>query len=210
MKTKFLTNKYYRWYYGIINFRLLNPITGYTETHHILPKCLGGINDAANLVCLTAREHFVCHLLLTKMTTGKDRISMLRAFNAFKMASIKNPRNLTARQYQTARLLTEGLPAWNRGKQHSTETRAKISAARKGQPSPMKGKQFSETAKANIASAASSVDRREKISKALKGRVSPTKGTVKEYKPMPKITCPTCGRSLGKQNFSRHHCDRYA
>jgi hypothetical protein len=36
----------------------------YFEQHHIIPKCLGGSNKKVNLVLLTAREPFVCHLLL--------------------------------------------------------------------------------------------------------------------------------------------------
>ena len=36
----------------------------YYELHHIIPKCLGGTNSADNLVLLTAREHYIAHLLL--------------------------------------------------------------------------------------------------------------------------------------------------
>jgi hypothetical protein len=39
----------------------------YFEKHHIVPKCIGGTNDATNLVLLTAKEHFICHHLLTKI-----------------------------------------------------------------------------------------------------------------------------------------------
>ena len=39
----------------------------YYESHHIMPKSLGGDNDKSNLVLLTAREHFVAHRLLTKI-----------------------------------------------------------------------------------------------------------------------------------------------
>lgn len=42
----------------------------YTETHHIMPKSLGGTNDPNNLVELTAREHFIAHLLLAKIYGG--------------------------------------------------------------------------------------------------------------------------------------------
>lgn len=42
-------------------------LTGYTETHHIIPKCVGGTNDSWNLVKLTAKEHFICHLLLCEI-----------------------------------------------------------------------------------------------------------------------------------------------
>lgn len=44
-----------------------NKKMGYFEKHHILPKCLGGNNSKENLVLLTAKEHYVCHHLLTKM-----------------------------------------------------------------------------------------------------------------------------------------------
>ena len=39
----------------------------YKETHHIIPRCMGGVDEKDNLVDLTAREHFICHLLLTKI-----------------------------------------------------------------------------------------------------------------------------------------------
>jgi hypothetical protein len=39
----------------------------YTEIHHIIPRCLGGSDDSGNLVTLTAREHFICHWLLSRI-----------------------------------------------------------------------------------------------------------------------------------------------
>lgn len=39
----------------------------YTEIHHILPKCLGGSDEEYNLVMFTAKEHYIAHLLLTKI-----------------------------------------------------------------------------------------------------------------------------------------------
>lgn len=63
-----ISNKYSMWYYHIIKNRKLNPVTeGYTEKHHIIPRSLGGGESKENIICLTAREHFICHLLLTKM-----------------------------------------------------------------------------------------------------------------------------------------------
>jgi hypothetical protein len=37
---------------------------GYTERHHVIPKCLKGSNYEDNLVYLTAREHFIAHQIL--------------------------------------------------------------------------------------------------------------------------------------------------
>lgn len=63
-------SKYYIWYKSIcqraMNRRL--PECTYTEIHHILPKSIFPEykTDPNNLVQLTAREHFICHWLLTK------------------------------------------------------------------------------------------------------------------------------------------------
>lgn len=37
------------------------------EIHHIIPKSVGGSNNQSNLVKLTYREHFIAHVLLTKL-----------------------------------------------------------------------------------------------------------------------------------------------
>ena len=31
-------------------------LSGYFEKHHVIPKCLGGLNEEGNIVRLTARE----------------------------------------------------------------------------------------------------------------------------------------------------------
>lgn len=64
---EFKRNKYTAWYISIIESAICTPRTdGYYETHHIIPVCVGGTNHISNLVNLSAREHFICHLLLTK------------------------------------------------------------------------------------------------------------------------------------------------
>lgn len=64
----FIENKYTRAYYTIINKALQDTSReGYYEIHHILPKSLGGSHEPFNLVKLNAKEHYIAHLLLTKM-----------------------------------------------------------------------------------------------------------------------------------------------
>lgn len=78
----FLPNKYTKWYLGIVSNARGRVIVGYTETHHIIPKSLGGSNKRSNLVKLTAREHFICHWLLTKMVNDiKPKYQMWNAFS---------------------------------------------------------------------------------------------------------------------------------
>ena len=75
----FVDNKYTKWYFSIVNNAKENPRSGYTEQHHIIPRSLGGSNQSDNLVNLSAREYFICHLLLQKMTEGRNKDKMIAA-----------------------------------------------------------------------------------------------------------------------------------
>lgn len=77
----FNNSKYTTWYYNIIESAKQYPEDGYTEKHHIIPKSMGGSNDTSNLISLSARQHYIVHLLLTKMTSGKNRQKMFYAMN---------------------------------------------------------------------------------------------------------------------------------
>jgi len=76
----FINNKYKSWYDSIIQKAKVRNLSGYKEKHHILPRCLGGKDIKKNLVELTAREHFIVHMLLCKFTKGEAKRSMLYAF----------------------------------------------------------------------------------------------------------------------------------
>jgi hypothetical protein len=54
-------------------------LNGYKENHHIIPHSLGGAEDLDNIVSLSAREHYIAHLLLARMTTGSVQHKMLKA-----------------------------------------------------------------------------------------------------------------------------------
>ena len=117
----FFTNKYSKWYYSIIETaksqhrkKLLKEDLDYKyyENHHIIPKALGGSNSNENLVLLTAREHFICHILLPKMCVSeKHRQQML---NALRYISKKSPNQFehycNARLYEYAKKHIKCLP----------------------------------------------------------------------------------------------------
>ena len=68
---------YLKIYNNIINKAILENRTkkdNYFEKHHIKPKCIGGDNSKENLVLLTAREHFICHKLLTLIYPNSDKL----------------------------------------------------------------------------------------------------------------------------------------
>jgi hypothetical protein len=97
-------NKYTKWYNQIINRARNRIIDGYTESHHIIPESLGGPDTPENLVELTAREHFICHWLLVKMTIGEDHwkmVNALRMMRAEKSGQQRYKTKITARVYES-------------------------------------------------------------------------------------------------------------
>ena len=161
-------NKYFRWYCSLIDAARtrLEPVIG--ERHHVVPRALGG--DAADVVALTYREHFLAHWLLTKFTSGEARRKMLHALGFFRdgrrvlsswryavarhahamaQRGAKRSADARARMGEAARrnATPERMAAMARrlrGHKHTDESRANISAAKRGSNNPMYGKPVSE------------------------------------------------------------------
>lgn len=153
----------YRQHYDILILRARDRnINGYAEKHHILPKCLGGTNSKENIVKLTAREHFVAHLLLVKIYPDNIKIKFaLRAMTKLQSKSHMNNRlfsklreekNLHVglkRSDETKRKISESL----KGRKHSEEAKKNMSEAHKGQVCWAKGKTFTEEHKKRLSEA---------------------------------------------------------
>ena len=56
----------------------------YFESHHILPRSMGGNNQKTNLVLLTAREHYIAHLLLVRCVDDDNVYKMIAALARFR------------------------------------------------------------------------------------------------------------------------------
>jgi hypothetical protein len=127
----FAENKYTRWYFKIVDSARHHTRDGYVEEHHIIPLSLGGSDAPDNLVKLTGREHFICHLLLLRMVTDAVALVKMRKAIRFMMCVPKKMQGLrwmpTGRTVEIAR--KEAALA-NKG---NREIAAKISASRKGQ-----------------------------------------------------------------------------
>lgn len=141
----FLENKYTKIYYQIVDRAKTRIIEGYSERHHIVPKSLGGSDKKENLVPLTAREHFICHWLLTKMTVGIEKGKMIYA--VWMLATNNNPNQkrekISSRKYEILkRLMSE--------KEISNETRRKMGLGRLGKEPPNKGVPMSEEQKIKL------------------------------------------------------------
>ena len=174
----FLKNRYTEWYYSIIyNAKnRKNQTECYTERHHIIPESMfenrirkgpagywpGNPNIVDNIVKLTAKEHLICHLLLTKMVTGVYLEKMIRAV-LMMTVSDKNQKRIHKITSKTYAELRSAYASMQReklkgkpGRPHSDETKQKLSNINKGKKlkSP-------------------STSTKEKISAALTGRTRP-------------------------------------
>ena len=178
-------NKYNRWYNTITERARDRVLNGYTERHHIIPKSLNGTDDKNNLVNLTAREHFICHWLLTKMYTGEAKAKMIYALNGMKRSNTFAQRyetKITARVYENLKkefsaihsTTMKGREPWNRGIPITEEQREKNRIAATGK------KRSAEAIAKTVAKQTGqkrSQETKEKIRNALKGR---SKGPMSE------------------------------
>lgn len=160
----FLQNRYTVVYFKIIDrARSEERVKGkgvYYERHHILPRSAGGSDTKANLVLLTAKEHFICHLLLTKMFEGTYLQSKMKhAFSCMANLCNRDQKRTVSRCYRF-----EVAP-------FSEKTRKTISEGKMGSKNPMYGR---SEASAHL----------RKFSDALKGkpRDSETTKRIKQNK----------------------------
>ena len=146
-------------YWSIIHNRLHNKVDGYVEHHHIIPRSEGGPDNNDNIVALTAREHYICHLLLAKIYND-DKMLNAVVFMHCKSHSNKRDFKFNSRLYACVRKeFAVKMSIVHKGKHHSEATRrkmseikrgkhrsdaqkAKLSAANTGEKNPMYGSKY--------------------------------------------------------------------
>jgi rubrerythrin len=180
-------NKYKNWYNTITERARTRNIDSYVEHHHILPRSLGGTDDKDNLVALTAREHFICHWLLTKMHTGESRAKMIYALNGMKRGNEfaqRHETKITARVYENLKkefskvhsATMKGRTPTNKGKPMSEEQKAKIRATKAANPTKRSAEAIAKTVAKQIGQKRSQ-ETKDRIRDALKGKL---KGPMSE------------------------------
>jgi hypothetical protein len=70
---------YQRIYNAIISNAVTRENLSYAESHHIVPKFMNGDDSLVNRVLLSPREHFVCHLLLTKIVPEEKKYAAVKS-----------------------------------------------------------------------------------------------------------------------------------
>lgn len=168
----------------------------YTELHHIIPKSIGGSDFPDNLVLLTGREHFIAHLLLTKIHKNPKMNYAL-----WLMCNYNGDYKIHSRFYESARIKhSQNVSELFSGKIRTKEHKDNLSKALKGRKSPTEGKPLPKTT-------------RMKISESLKNKVQSIETRMKRSKAQigkPKAlypACPHCGKVTSKATAIRWHYD---
>jgi len=153
--------------YAAVYKRLMHRACGrcladYTETHHVLPRCMGGSDEPENLVELTPEEHYVAHQLLVKMYPGNRALAFAAMFMA-KQCTGNKPYGWLRRRAASAALGRKMPP-------RSAEHRAKISALKKGKKRGPRTTEWSAKIIAANTGSRRSAETRAKQSSAARGK----------------------------------------
>ena len=216
----YLLNKYTTWYNNIIQrarSRILKPPY---EKHHVIPRSLGGNNLNENIVKLTAHEHFVCHLLLTKMVEGKNKEKMVYA--AWSMANQENQNQqrhkITGRIYSILRQEYSKVKSVHtklNNPMHDPEIRKRHQEAvnRRGKTKGNTGQKrspMSNELKAILRQKTleqMTTERREIIRQQQLNR-TPEQKEKYAFAHSPRISCIFCKKTLRPGHFARYHGDK--
>lgn len=158
-------------------------LQGYRERHHVLARCMGGSAAPANIVELTAEEHYVAHQLLVKMypnnaglirgavllsvkSGGNKAFGWLRRRSAETMIGNRNRRGTRASAETRAKMSAARL-----GRPRSPETIAKMSVALRGIPKSLEHRKQMSVTRRGRKQCPQSPEHRAKIGMAHRGKV---------------------------------------
>ena len=215
-------DKYKKWYANIIENAKHRVLDSYKESHHIVPRSLGGSDNNNNIVDLTAREHFICHWLLTKIYTGEARGKMINAMYMMRAESSHQKRyntKITSRIYENLREeYSQYISNLNKGRVQPPEEKAKQILAQTGRTRESFSNEWKENLSKNHKSknpnynTAHSEETRKKMSEKAKGRkysadtiekrAAKIRGSKRE-----KLLCPHCNNLIAVNTYPRWHGD---
>jgi hypothetical protein len=211
----FLSNKYLIHYTTLCKkARDRSVLEGYQEKHHVIPKSLGGSDDATNLVAFTAREHYISHLLLVRITEGVNKSKMINAW--FRMSCQgSNPEYsfITSRRFERARIKFAESAGWaTRGKTYEQiyglEKAAELKQIRSTtKSSERKGKTWEDIFGIEKATELKLLRGRQAISwNTGRKHSDKTRKLIKEHAALrvyTKIHC-VCGKQISTHNIVKH------
>jgi hypothetical protein len=195
----FVDNKYLHWYENLtsksVNF-------GYVEKHHIVPKSIIPNN---NVISLTARQHYIAHLLLIKCVNPIYKKKMLYAITAMKMKTAKNIK-FNSRLFEQLKIeanIQRSIAL--KGRTHTSEAKEKIKARRALQIISDETKLKMSLAHKGRKHSPEAIEKSRQAHLGSK-RSEETKQKLRESrKSYPRLTCEHCGKTAVTVNYNRWH-----
>jgi len=206
----------------VIKAQSRNSLSGYVEIHHIIPRSMGGSDIDSNLVKMTAREHFVAHLLLAKMyggpmltalwymtnkskgSLGSRTYSWLKEENAERMSIIlsgktKSPEHLakiseSLKVSERAREQREANHEAMRGKSNSHKGQQQNPEWIEKRVSKLKGQSRSDETKEKMGAWIRTTETKDKIRKSRIGKSSGMKGKRHDSETLQKMSDAAKGK----------------
>lgn len=135
---------------------------------------MGGTNDDSNIIKLSAREHFVCHKLLVKITTGQDKIKLNFALTRFlHLPKRQQPHHsyiITSKQFELSRIACAESARLNQtGRKKSVAERERIGNLFRGKP-----KSIQQKLKMSVAALTMDKDKRQRQKDSTKIKTTKT------------------------------------
>lgn len=165
----------------------------YTESHHIVPRCMGGGDDSSNLVRLTAEEHWVAHKLLVKMHPSER--GLVFGLVAMTMSN-RGMRPCNKAFGWVRRLIAQTLSESRKGVPRCPDMMAKIWAGNRGRVAPQHER---EKISHGLKGKPKSPEHRAKVGR--KGRVSPMTGRTHSEETKAKMRAAATGRKMKPEDI---------
>lgn len=185
---------YQKHYDILINRARGRILNSYVESHHIIPKCVGGTNAKSNLVDLTPEEHYVAHQLLVKIYHNEQKlVYALRMMCMAGNGKVKRRNKEYAWVRKIWRKTSSESQVGKPRKPHTEESKRKISEIQIGRPSGMRGKHHTE-------------ERNKSLSEKMKGKRTTLKtreGQINSEEHRRKIS--ESKKGVKRDNFTPHN-----
>lgn len=193
----------YSKHYALLINRAKNRILdGYTESHHIVPRCMGGLNEKVNIVELTPEEHYLAHLILVKMHPNLTKLVF--AAKMMTLNSINHRRSNKLYGWLKRRFIQ------SISKPCSEETKIKISLANKGGTGRIYTQEHKDAVSKQWLGAVRSQETKDKISDSRKGIVFTEEHKEKlknsaKCRVYKRAVCPFCSKEGTVHNMKKFH-----
>ena len=193
---------YQRIHDAIIERASNRTLLGYREKHHVIPRCMGGVDTANNLVELTAREHFIIHKLLVEIYPAESKLVYAYWMMSRNVSNLKYKREyrVSSIDYEYVRkIFSEVSSNQQKGKRLTAEHKKALSIAASTRKTRSPIKHSDETKhKLRVLwqGTTRSIEDRQKISAGQLGK----KRKI--------VICPHCGKTGGNNGMAQWHFEK--